>query len=213
MKQYFLYQCRFEAMSDDFPAESAKKSRRISLILKRRQLALASAEAKRIAVEGGWKRDKFMRWTTLNFGKHVGKSLPQIILSDADWFFWAYGRDVFKGRLSIEAEDLASKATRIKIPKSDPENWQVEYRHEDDGRFIEIAIVEAEEPSVPQLSRGTPFAVPRPGVHTAQQDLRQARLPKFARRFSSPVFRRRQTPDEGPLRSVFQQTTKTRGLS
>lgn len=147
MKQYFLYQCRFEAMSDDFPAESAKKSRRISLILKRRQLALASAEAKRIAVEGGWKRDKFMRWTTLNFGKHVGKSLPQIILSDADWFFWAYGRDVFKGRLSIEAEDLASKATRIKIPKSDPENWQVEYRHEDDGRFIEIAIVEAEEPS------------------------------------------------------------------
>jgi hypothetical protein len=39
-----------------------------------------------------------MRWTTLNFGTHEGKSLPQIVISDPDWFFWAVARGVFTGR-------------------------------------------------------------------------------------------------------------------
>ena len=39
-----------------------------------------------------------MKWTTLNFGKHAGLSLPQIILCDADWFFWALNKGVFWGR-------------------------------------------------------------------------------------------------------------------
>jgi hypothetical protein len=28
-------------------------------------------------------------WTIVDFSKHKGKSLPQIILHDPDWFFWA----------------------------------------------------------------------------------------------------------------------------
>jgi hypothetical protein len=31
-----------------------------------------------------------MYWTKLNFGKHKGLTLPQVILKDADWFFYAY---------------------------------------------------------------------------------------------------------------------------
>ena len=88
-----------------------------------------------------------MKWTTLNFGKHDGLSLPQIILADADWFFWAYYNDVFKGRLAEEAENLAAKARAIKIPKRYRENWVVEYRYENDGRFMEFAFVEADMPS------------------------------------------------------------------
>jgi hypothetical protein len=88
-----------------------------------------------------------MKWTTLNFGKHAGLSLPQIILADADWFFWAYNRDVFWGRLAVEAEELAARATAIKIPKRDPENWEIEYRFEDDGRFMEFGFVKAGVPS------------------------------------------------------------------
>jgi hypothetical protein len=34
---------------------------------------------------------------------HAGKTLPEIILADADWFFWAFNKDVFKGRLSRRA--------------------------------------------------------------------------------------------------------------
>ncbi len=88
-----------------------------------------------------------MKWTTLNFGKHAGRSLPQIILADADWFFWAYNRDIFWGRLAVEAEELAARATAIKIPKRDPENWAIEYRFEDDGRFMEFGFVKADVPS------------------------------------------------------------------
>jgi len=88
-----------------------------------------------------------MKWTTLNFGKHAGFSLPQIILSDADWFFWAFYKDFLWGRLADEADDLAAKAVAIKIPKPDAEHWEVEYRYEEDGRFCEFEFVRKDAPS------------------------------------------------------------------
>jgi hypothetical protein len=84
-----------------------------------------------------------MRWTTLNFGKHRRKSLPQIVIFDADWFFWAVARGAFEGRLAAEAEDLVDKATAIKIPKSNPKRWRVEYRYEDTGKFLGFEFVKA----------------------------------------------------------------------
>jgi hypothetical protein len=84
-----------------------------------------------------------MRWTPLNFGKHEGKSLPQIIISDADWFFWALASGAFEGRFAAEAEDLVDKATAIKIPKSNPNRWRVEYRYEDKGTFLGFEFVKA----------------------------------------------------------------------
>ena len=84
-----------------------------------------------------------MLWTTLNFGTHAGKSLPQIIISDADWFFWAIHAGVFEGTLAAEAEDLVEKATAIKIPKPDAAHWQVEYRYEERGRFLGFEFVRA----------------------------------------------------------------------
>ena len=46
-----------------------------------------------------------MVWTTFPFGKHRGKTLPQIILDDPDWFFWILPE--LYGQLKIEADDLA----------------------------------------------------------------------------------------------------------
>ena len=45
-----------------------------------------------------------MAWTPLNFGQYSGKTLPHILLTDPDYFFWAHGEDVFKGQLASEAE-------------------------------------------------------------------------------------------------------------
>jgi hypothetical protein len=87
-----------------------------------------------------------MKWTTLNFGKYAGLSLPQIILADADWFFWALNKGAFWGKPGEEADELAAKARAIKIPKPDPENWLVEYCFEDNGRFVELGFVKADEP-------------------------------------------------------------------
>ena len=49
-----------------------------------------------------------MEWTKLNFGKHEGKTLPQIMFIDADWFFWGWEKKIFndKGQLKKEAEEL-----------------------------------------------------------------------------------------------------------
>jgi hypothetical protein len=87
-----------------------------------------------------------MRWTTLNFGKHAGKTLPEIILSDADWFFWALKKDVFKGRLTIEAEELVQRARAIKIRKRRPERWQVEYSYDNTGGFSGFRFVKVDIP-------------------------------------------------------------------
>jgi hypothetical protein len=65
-------------------------------------------------------------WSKLTFGKHDGKTLPQVILTDPDWFFWAIEKRVFDNwpALRVEANDILQKARRIKIPKPDPENWR-----------------------------------------------------------------------------------------
>jgi hypothetical protein len=92
-----------------------------------------SVESKRSAPNG--------KWTTLRFGKHAGKSLPQVVLSDPDWFFWAIKEDIFWGPLANEARELAHKACHIKIPKPDPRRWRVAYLIEADGLFRGFEIV------------------------------------------------------------------------
>src|SRR6516225_1836311 len=87
-----------------------------------------------------------MRWVALNFGKHAGKTLPQLILSDADWVFWAVSKGVFKGRLGDQAAKLVERARAIKIPKRNPKRWQVEYSYYDTGGFCGFRFVKADLP-------------------------------------------------------------------
>jgi hypothetical protein len=87
-----------------------------------------------------------MCWITLKFGKHAGKTLPEIILSDADWFFWALNKGVFKGRLANEAAKVVQRARAIKIPKRRPKRWEVEYSYDDTGGFSGFQFVKADMP-------------------------------------------------------------------
>jgi hypothetical protein len=57
-----------------------------------------------------------MAWSTVPFGKYAGKTLPEIIVRDLDWFFWVVPK--LYGRIADEAQDLAQRARAIKIPKS-----------------------------------------------------------------------------------------------
>jgi hypothetical protein len=83
-----------------------------------------------------------MTWTTLPFGRHQGKTLPQVILDDPGWFFWILPR--LYGRLKIEADDLASKASKIKILRKNPRKWRVEFRFAHGKRFCGFDIVRAD---------------------------------------------------------------------
>jgi hypothetical protein len=92
-----------------------------------------------------------MEWTTLNFGKHNGKTLPQVMFADPDWFFWAYEEGVFRGSLAEEAEEVYRKACSIRVPSGAILNEQevvVEYYiHTPTGKFAKFELVPASRPS------------------------------------------------------------------
>ena len=85
----------------------------------------------------------YFTWTTLKFGKHKGKTLPQVVLSDPDWFFWGVGRSIFRDQIAEKAQDIARKATHIKIPKPDPDNWRIKYQFTYDDKFVDLTIIPA----------------------------------------------------------------------
>jgi hypothetical protein len=59
--------------------------------------------------------DSAMNWTTLNFFKHRGKTLPQIIFDDADWFFNGWENGYFKNSLAFEAREIYRRARSISL--------------------------------------------------------------------------------------------------
>ena len=75
------------------------------------------------------------------FGKYEGKTLPEIILIDLDWFYWALPK--LYGKIAEEAQDLARKVRAIKIPKPNRKKLEVEYRYERGDRFRGFAFVKA----------------------------------------------------------------------
>jgi hypothetical protein len=83
-------------------------------------------------------------WSIINFGRHEGKSFPQILLCDPDWFFWAMDRGVFENRPNLlpEATRLAVMAKHIKIPRPNPQVWQIRYVISHDEKFLTFEIVE-----------------------------------------------------------------------
>ncbi len=85
-----------------------------------------------------------MAWTKLWFSKHKGKTVPQVMFSDPDWFFWAFENGVFgeKGRLEAEAKEVYRKAQSIKIPQDEGQELVAEYGiHPSNGAFCDLEIV------------------------------------------------------------------------
>ena len=83
-----------------------------------------------------------MSWIVVPFGKYRGKTLPEIIVRDLNWFFWALPK--LYGRLGAEARDLARKVSAIKIPKWHRQKLEIEYHFDVDNRFCGFAFVKAE---------------------------------------------------------------------
>jgi len=90
-----------------------------------------------------------MSWSVVNFGKYKGKTLPQIVFSDPDWFFWAYENNVFKGKGSVESEamEVYKNARSIRIPNNAAGNLEAEYViHPSVGKFAGMDIVQTTQP-------------------------------------------------------------------
>jgi hypothetical protein len=95
-----------------------------------------------------------MPWSTVNFGKHSGKTLPQIVFGDPDWFFWAIEENVFKGPLRREARLINERARAILIPNGNAGDFLAEYFvHPPTGKFAHMEIVPASRPQPPHSER------------------------------------------------------------
>jgi len=85
-----------------------------------------------------------MNWTPLKFGKHKGKTLPQIMFSDPDWFFYVWDKGGFDNNsyYNDQATAIHAKATSILIPQSDSEVREVEYNFSDtNGKSIGFDLI------------------------------------------------------------------------
>jgi hypothetical protein len=103
-----------------------------------------------------------MRWTELKWGRHAGKTLPQIIFCDGDWFFWAYEEDKFMGHQAQEACELYRRARSIRVPARNGKRMLVEYIIHYTGEFGTMGLI-ADEPGIEHLnvSDTIDFYVPR----------------------------------------------------
>jgi hypothetical protein len=90
-----------------------------------------------------------MAWSIITFGKHEGKTLPQVMFSDPDWFFWAYEEKVFdrKGALKKQADEIYRKATRIIPPQDGLEPLVVEHViHHPTNKYAHFELVPESRP-------------------------------------------------------------------
>jgi hypothetical protein len=82
------------------------------------------------------------------FGRYQGLTLPEVLFADPDYFFWLKGN--LKGALAAEAEELATKACRVRIPKEPAEAFMVEYIFEPEGKFVCFLLVRRDRERYPE---------------------------------------------------------------
>jgi hypothetical protein len=109
-----------------------------------------------------------MIWSPLKFGKFAGKSLPQIVFTDPDWFFWAWGNDVFdKHGPKVEATKVNERARSIRIPSEDGvERDAVYVLHPVNGKVVGVEC----------LPKGQPYR--GGGVGTIRNDVIDLSVPR-----------------------------------
>lgn len=86
-------------------------------------------------------------WLQFPYGEYKGKTFPQIVLSDPDWFFYKMEVNDFRnrGRLTEEAEEINRKAKSIRIPDPEGKDLVAEYAISG-NKFFSLEIVPKSKP-------------------------------------------------------------------
>jgi len=86
-------------------------------------------------------------WREVNFGKWAGKgkTLPQVLVADPDWFFWAVSEGAFKGALANEAATLARRARAIKLPPALAATHCVQHWITHDGKYAHFNLIDRDQ--------------------------------------------------------------------
>lgn len=89
-----------------------------------------------------------MNWSRLTFGKHKGKTLPQVMFKDPDWFFYAYKMGYFKdkGQIEIEAKNILHKSINVRIPdKKNKPQAVIVIIHKPTGTYGRMVSIDKEK--------------------------------------------------------------------
>jgi hypothetical protein len=88
-----------------------------------------------------------MKWTPLDFGKHEGKTIPQVLFKDPDWFYWALvSKRIFDQwtEYKDQAYEAYRRSRNIRIPIP---NKKVEYVFDGvSGKFADLKLVDENVP-------------------------------------------------------------------
>lgn len=84
-----------------------------------------------------------MTWKTVNFGMWAGRgyTLPQVLIRDPDWFFWAIEDKVFPINLIAPAQKLSRRAKNIVIPERGAVKRCVAYVIGTDGKLHDAYLI------------------------------------------------------------------------
>lgn len=84
-----------------------------------------------------------MYWAKVDFGTHKGKTLPEIILQDPDYFIWCIDKAIFNNHPELvdEADSLWRKMRSIKIPNNENNEMVVDYKIDNEKSEINRIIL------------------------------------------------------------------------
>lgn len=126
--------------------------------------------ARRPQIEKSVIEIKSSHWQLIDYGMHRGRTVPELILWDPAYFYWALGtKTFFKGRLAAQAQTVARRAGHI-LPDGDPgEAFLLGF----DRRAKLTAISIGSSAGLEQLSHGRCIQMPHLNLGIVRQFARR----------------------------------------
>jgi len=71
-------------------------------------------------------RERYLsyRWLPLKFGKHAGKTLPELMFIDPGYFYWALSEQVFPAKYVEQATIVNCRMKHMLPPRPKPDKWE-----------------------------------------------------------------------------------------
>lgn len=84
-----------------------------------------------------------LEWSIVYIGKfkNANITLPQLLMRDPNYFFWAVREGIFQGAAGIQAKLLAERARSILLPEAYSETHTVQYVYTRDDKLAATNII------------------------------------------------------------------------
>lgn len=77
--------------------------------------------------------------------KNANITLPQLLVRDPNYFFWAVRENIFQGAAGVQAKILAERARSIFLPEPYSETHTVQYVYTRDDKLAATNIIPVEQ--------------------------------------------------------------------